>query len=106
MDRFRRFLKEENPAFTPYIPSGDGGEARLLEMDLPERLGAFPAYRAELLGMIRSAPSGVWGKRATHPEYSIYTPEIMVRHIMMHDCLHMYRIEELWITEDAFLPRA
>lgn len=32
-----------------------------------------------------------------------YTPEIMLGHLVMHDQLHMYRIEELWLTRDEFL---
>ena len=57
-----------------------------------------------LLDLIREAPPDLWDKNATHPEYGIYTPEIMIRHIMIHDYLHMYRIEELWLTKPEYLP--
>lgn len=105
IERLQRFLDEANPVFVPYLPSHEDAESRLLRLDLRERLQAFPAYRKTLIGMIRAAPARLWTKAGSHPEYSLYTPEIMVRHIMLHDSLHMYRIEELWLTRDAFLPQ-
>ena len=45
-----------------------------------------------------------WTRKAKHKEYIEYTPYIMLRHILMHDHFHMYRIEELWLTTDEFLP--
>jgi hypothetical protein len=105
MERLKRFLAEASPAFAPFLPDGTDGETPLLAMDLREQMRRFPGLRAELLETIRSAPAGLWGKRASHPEYSAYTPEILVRHILMHDALHMYRIEELWLTRDEYLPK-
>ncbi|MEO6094398.1 MAG: DinB family protein [Fibrobacteria bacterium] len=101
--RLRRFLDDPHPVFVPYIPDGESGEAPLLAMDLRERLAAFPALRAEMVELIRSAPASFWEGRAEHPEYADYSPAILARHIMMHDHLHMYRIEELWLTRDAYL---
>lgn len=42
-------------------------------------------------------------RSARHPEYTLYTPYVMLRHMMMHDYLHMYRIEELWLTRPEYL---
>jgi hypothetical protein len=47
----------------------------------------------------RLKPEG-WKNRARHPEYDEYTPYIMARHVLLHDNLHMYRMEELWMARD------
>ncbi len=106
MQRLQRFLAEASPAFVPYIPDGEDGETPLLKMDLREQLERFPGLRNDLVNVIGSMPERIWERRASHPEYLDYTPEIMIRHIMMHDSLHMYRIEELWLTKEEYLGPA
>jgi uncharacterized damage-inducible protein DinB len=105
IDRLERFLREDAPSFIPHIPDGDSGEAPLLKMDLEAQLERFPAIRSEIISIVKRAPDAFWAKRAVHPEYSAYTPAIMIRHLMMHDYLHMYRIEELWIVKDPYLRK-
>ena len=51
------------------------------------------------------ADAGTWQKTATHPEYAQYSFYILVRHILMHDHWHMYRMEELWLTRDEYLTQ-
>lgn len=102
--RLNRFLKEDKPEFKPYIPEQELGEAALLQMDLNESLELFPEYREELFERVKKATPEFFSKPSHHHEYREYTPFIMLRHIMMHDYLHMYRIEELWLTRDEYLP--
>ena len=64
----------------------------------------FDAYQF-ISGLIRSADKSIWIKEAEHPEYHIYTPYIMLRHRLMHDHFHMYRIEELWLTNEEYLKK-
>jgi hypothetical protein len=103
--RWDRFQSEDRPAFTPL--SGESYPPDYyLNMDLEKTLQAFPASRSELIRRARAvADPAFWRRQADHPEYQLYTPFVMLRHIMMHDHLHMYRIEELMITRDDYLPK-
>lgn len=106
LKRFERFLNEEHPEFAPYIP----GKAEK-EPDSPPRmsmesaLDQFSEYRARQLMLLEGADDMDWKKTATHSEYEAYSLHILTRHILMHDHWHMYRMEELWLTKDAYLTR-
>ncbi len=104
IDRFRQFLNESQPRITPL--SGESFPAdHLLKMDLNEALAKFFEKRKELISLVKSADASIWSKKAEHPEYYDYTPYIMLRHRLMHDHYHLYRIEELWLTTEEYLPR-
>ena len=75
-----------------------------MDLNLEETLERFPAYREEMLSVVRDWPEEIWRRQAKHPEYEQYTPYILLRHVLMHDHFHMYRIEELWLTTDEYLP--
>ncbi len=114
LERIQRFLDEEHPEFVPYIPGEDEEEA-----DTPEVLAAsdaldqFARFRSDQLSLLVSllvslpedATESIWNREAIHPEYDRYSFHILVRHILMHDYWHMYRMEELWLTKDAYLTR-
>jgi len=106
LDRFQRFINEDHPEFVPYIP-GNGKD----EPDTPPRMNMtaaleqFAQYRNKQLELLESANDIIWRRTATHPEYENYSLYILTRHTLMHDYWHMYRIEELWLTRDAYLTR-
>jgi len=106
LDRFQRFINEDHPEFVPYIP-GNGKD----EPDTPPRMNMtaafeqFAQYRNKQLELLESANDIIWRRTATHPEYGNYSLYILTRHTLMHDYWHMYRIEELWLTRDAYLTR-
>lgn len=106
LERFERFIQEEHPEFIPYIP-GMSEEAP----DTPPRMGIasaldqFADYRGKQLVLLEGADDITWKKTATHAEYEAYSFYILTRHVLMHDYWHMYRIEELWLTKDAYLTR-
>jgi len=102
-ERMERFVKEERPSFIPYFPDKESPENDLLTLNLKKMLKQFYERRKKLLSICENQPEEFWRKEAVHPEYHSYTPFIMLRHIMMHDQLHMYRIEELWLTKDHYL---
>jgi len=100
--RYHQFIEEDCPAITPL--SGESFPKNyLMEMDLVQALEQFEIDRREVVGLARGADASIWAKTARHPEYSLYSPYIMLRHRLMHDHLHLYRIEELWLTRDACL---
>ena len=106
LDRFQRFINEDRPEFVPYIPgSGKDEPDTPPRMNMTAALVQFAQYRNKQLELLESADDITWRKTATHPEYENYSLYILTRHTLMHDFWHMYRIEELWITRDAYLTK-
>jgi len=104
LDRIKRFVAEAHPEFIPYIPGEEEEEPDTPErMDIADALGQFTATRNEQLSVLADTDDVVWGREANHPEYELYNLHILARHLLMHDHWHMYRMEELWLTKDAYL---
>ncbi|UCD79710.1 MAG: DinB family protein [Desulfobacterales bacterium] len=105
LERLQRFMAEDRPEFVPYIPGDAEAEARPPQMEIDAALESFAHHRKQQLTLLDKADEAVWRKTAGHPEYELYSMHILVRHILMHDYWHMYRMEELWLTRDAYLTR-
>lgn len=103
LERFRIFREQEHPEFQAYMPGKNVSDAELINMDLHQSISAFQQKRTRLLELIGTFDNSTWTKKATRPRYTEFTPFIFLRHVMMHDHFHMYRIEELWITRDNYL---
>ena len=104
MDRLVRFRDEHQPEFIPYIPGDDepAGQTPPL-IPAASALEQFSAVRQEQLALLSDGDDSFWGKQGIHPEYEQYSSIILTRHMLMHDYWHMYRMEELWLTLDAYL---
>lgn len=105
LERFQRFMREEHPEFIPFIPGKEEGGPPPAGLDTDAALQQFEEYRSKQLTLLESADSDIWQRIASHPEYDQYSLYILTRHALMHDHWHMYRIEELWLTKDAYLTR-
>jgi uncharacterized damage-inducible protein DinB len=106
LKRIERFMTEDHPEFVPYIPGKANEEPDTPpRMDTAAALDQFVRYRDKQLLRLESADSSAWQKTATHPEYEAYSLLILTRHVLMHDYWHMYRMEELWLTRDAYLTK-
>jgi hypothetical protein len=99
--RIEMFFNEEKPVITPFIPPDKPVENTTKPVE--HLLGTFAKYRMKQLDAVKKAPDPLWEKKALHPEYSEYSFDTLVRHACLHDSFHMYRIEELWLQNDAFL---
>ena len=106
LERFKRFLREDHPAFVPYIP-GNGRTETVTppRMGMAAALEQFGRLRKEELAMLEGVNGMAWQKIGTHPEYEHYSLHILARHALMHDYWHMYRVEQLWLTRDAYLTK-
>lgn len=105
LGRLQRFMDEDRPEFVPYIPGADeAGDGPPL-MDQNIALESFTNHRLKQLELLERATQADWQKTGSHPEYEHYSLYILVRHILMHDHWHMYRMEELWLTRDAYLTK-
>jgi len=106
LDRFQRFMKEEHPVFIPFLPGkAEEGAAAPARPNMADALPQFEQYRSKQLSLLENADSEIWQRTASHPEYDQYSLYILTRHVLMHDHWHMYRMEELWLTKDAYLTR-
>jgi uncharacterized damage-inducible protein DinB len=106
LDRIQRFMNEDHPEFVPYIPGNDADEPDTPpRMNMNAALDQFAHCRKNQLLLLESAQEITWKKTATHPEYENYSLYILTRHTLMHDYWHMYRMEELWLTKDAYLTK-
>ncbi len=98
--RLELMLSRDRPAIRPYLPDKDDPDDALLAVDLEEALARFEADRRRLVERVRELPRDAWSRTGDHAEYSHYSIFIMLRHVVMHDMLHAYRIEELLLKKD------
>ena len=105
MGRLQRILDEDMPEFIPFIPDQDEEVEIKPLRTVEEIIEQFTAKRNEQLELLQNAGKEDWTRMAIHPEYDQYGLFILARHILMHDHWHMYRMEELWLTKDAYLTR-
>jgi hypothetical protein len=72
----------------------------LLEVDLDESLARYAAERASLVARLRGLSPEDWQRPAVHEAFREYSVFIMFRHVLNHEMLHAYRIEELLLKKD------
>jgi uncharacterized damage-inducible protein DinB len=106
LERLERFRDEDHPEFVPFIPGQGEDEAeRPAPRPIDLALDQFGRHRDRQVALLTAAREDIWAKKGSHPEYKRYSTYILVRHILMHDHWHMYRMEELWLTRDAYLTK-
>ena len=103
LQRIERFRSEDHPEFTPYIPGGTKEPDTPPCMEIESALDQFALFRTRQLQLLESTDDTIWTKSGTHPEYEEYSIYLLTRHILLHDHWHMYRMEELWLTRNAYL---
>ena len=103
LERLKSFRDEEKPDLKSYLPGKTVPDDNLMDMDLDTKIHEFMSVRKEQLDIFKTMDEVALQKDALHEEYVKYTPYIMMRHILIHDYFHMYRIEELWLTKDDHL---
>jgi len=99
-ERLDLFLREEHPSIRAYLPEREHSPDALLAVDLEEALGRYQRQRAVLVARLRKLQPSVWQRTAEHEEYSHYSLFILFRHVVMHDMLHAYRIEECLLNKE------
>ncbi|MEQ9425015.1 MAG: DinB family protein [Cyclobacteriaceae bacterium] len=101
--RFLKFKSEPAPIFEPYLPGNTIDDNELIRLDLYEQLNAFKKLREDTKEILSGFDASTWQREGSHPQYHTYNPRILLRHTLMHDHFHMYRIEELWLTKVEYL---
>lgn len=90
------------PEVVPYFPQNEPA----LGERFPSVDAAFAEYHArrnEQMALLQAVAPAVWNKPAVHPEYERYDLGLVVHHMVFHEYWHFYRMEELWLTRDAYL---
>jgi hypothetical protein len=101
--RLERFVKEERPEFVPYFPDEQEEKKEKTIKPISEILTSYARWRDKQVKLIESGDAALWEKTAIHPEYKQYSFKILVRHILLHDSFHLYRMEELLLSKDEYL---
>ena len=99
-ERIELMLREDNPKIRAYLPEREHDHDALLEVDLEQALARFERQRQQLVARLKSLRPADWQRTAEHEEYSHYSLFILFRHIVMHDMLHAYRIEECLLNKE------
>ena len=88
----------------PYIESIENSPedeaGAMLEIDLDESLDRYVRERAALVERLRKLSDDEWQKTAVHEAFDHYSVFIMFRHLLNHEMLHAYRIEELLLKKN------
>ena len=94
LKRIENAIESKNPKVIPYIPDYNK-EKKLNTKTVNELLITIEEYRKRQIELINNANETRLDKKIDHPEYIKYDFKILLRHIIIHDYFHMYRIEEL-----------
>ncbi|MDP4092861.1 MAG: DinB family protein [Bacillota bacterium] len=95
-------IKEENtPVIKPYFPENEPDRQKLFD-SIEEALDIYKNFRSKQIELINELSNAELDKEAHHNEYISYNIPIIINHMIFHEYWHMYRIEELWLTRDAY----
>jgi len=92
--RLQQFKTQNSPIIKPL--SGDNFDKNFfMDLDLNKSIEDFFQLRKATIEHAKELKEEDWNKKAIHPEYKTYTPYIMLRHLLMHDHSHLYKIEDM-----------
>ena len=98
--RLELMLSDPLPQIKSIEPSPEEEGGSLLSVDLDEALSVYVRERAQVVKRLRELSAEDWQRTAEHEAFSHYSVHIMFRHLLMHEMLHAYRIDELMLKKD------
>jgi hypothetical protein len=98
--RLNLILSEPEPFIKTIENSAEDEAGAMLEIDLDESLDRYVRERASLVERLKKLSPEEWQKTAVHEAFDHYSVFIMFRHLLNHEMLHSYRIEELLLKKD------
>jgi hypothetical protein len=99
-DRLDMILSTQEPFIETKENSAEEEAGSMLEIDLDESLERYVRERASLVERLKTLSPEKWQKTAVHEAFDHYSVFIMFRHVLNHEMLHAYRIEELLLKKD------
>ena len=98
--RLELMLSDPFPKIRAIEPSPEEEGGSLLSVDLEEALGLYVRERAQTVARLRQLSPEDWQRTAEHEAFSHYSVSIMFRHMLVHEMLHAYRIDEIMLKKD------
>lgn len=98
--RLDLILSEPEPFIKTIENSAEDEAGAMLDIDLDESLDRYVRERAALVERLKMLSPDEWQKPAVHEAFDHYSVFIMFRHLLNHEMLHSYRIEELLLKND------
>lgn len=98
--RLDLILSEPEPFIKTIENSAEDEAGAMLEIDLDASLKRYVRERASLVERLKKLSPAEWQKTAVHEAFDHYSVFIMFRHLLNHEMLHAYRIEELLLKKD------
>ncbi len=98
--RLELILSTQQPFIKVIENSAEDEAGAMLDIDLDESLNRYVRERAALVKRLKKLSPDEWHKPAVHEAFDHYSVFIMFRHLLNHEMLHAYRIEELLLKKD------
>jgi hypothetical protein len=98
--RLDLILSAPEPYIKSIVNSPEDEAGALLSIDLDEALDRYVRERVSLVKRLRELSAEDWQRTAEHEAFRQYSVWIMFRHLLNHEMLHAYRIEELLLKKD------
>ena len=98
--RLELILSKPEPFIETIENSAEDEAGAMLDIDLDQSLNRYVRERAALVEQLKKLSPGEWQKTAVHEAFDHYSVFIMFRHLLNHEMLHAYRIEELLLKKD------
>jgi hypothetical protein len=99
-EELNNLLKKNSQKIKPF---GTRNRTFVEKYSVKELLQKYCELRDEQIQLIKNTTKDIWKKEGVHEEYKKYTFEILVRHAILHDSFHMWRMEELWIENENLI---
>ena len=99
-DRLDLILSTPKPYIETKENSPEEEAGSMLDIDLDESLDRYVRERTSLVARLRQLSPEEWQKTAVHEAFDHYSVFIMFRHVLNHEMLHAYRIEELLLKNN------
>ena len=100
LSRLESMLSDPFPKIKSMEPSPDEEAGSMLSVDLDEALDRYVRERALVVKRLKELSADDWQRTAEHEAFSHYSVHIMFRHMLVHEMLHAYRIDELMLKKD------
>ena len=100
LSRLELMLSDPLPQIKSMEPSPEEEAGSLLSVDLDHALGRYVRERALVVKRLKELSAEDWQRAGEHEAFSHYSVHIMFRHLLTHEMLHAYWIEELMLKKD------
>jgi hypothetical protein len=97
--RLDLILSTPEPFIETIHNSPEDEAGAMLDIDLEVSLERYAAERVALVERLKKLSPDEWQKTAVHEAFDHYSVFIMFRHLLNHEMLHAYRIEELLLKK-------